>query len=79
MLRFRLRELIADKAYREGRVVTLVEIAQASGVSRLTLSRIANHKGYNPTAEVLDRLCAYFHCRIEQLVEYIPESALEKG
>lgn len=73
MLRFRLKELIADKEFRESRVVTLVEIAEATGIHRMTLSKLANHRGYNPSADVLDRLCTYFRCRIEQLVEHIPE------
>lgn len=73
MLRFKLKELLAEKEFREGRVVTLVEVAQATGVHRMTLSKLANHRGYNPTADVLDRLCSYFKCRIEALVEHIPE------
>ncbi len=75
MLRFRLKELLADKAFKEGRVITLIEVAKMSGISRLTLSRIGNHKGYNPTAEVLDKLCDYFGCRIDQLVEHIPSES----
>ena len=73
MLRFRLKELIAEKEFRENRVVTLVEIAAATGVHRMTLSKLANHRGYNPTGDVLDKLCTYFRCRIEQLVEHIPD------
>lgn len=42
----------------------------------MTLSKVANHRGYNPTAEVLDKLCDYFGCRIEQLVEHVPQSAV---
>lgn len=78
MLRFRLKELLAEKEYREARVVTLVEIAEATGIHRMTLSKLANHRGYNPTAEVLDRLCTYFNCRIEQLVEHIPDPPLSE-
>lgn len=73
MLRFRLKELIADKGFKEGRVVTMLEVAEATGVHRMTLSKLANHRGYNPTADVLDRLCTFFECRIEQLVEHIPD------
>ena len=79
MLRFRLKELIADKEFRENRVVTLVEVAEGTGIHRMTLSKLANHRGYNPSADVLDRLCTYFRCRIEQLVEHIPETAATKG
>ncbi len=77
MLRFRLKELIAEKEFRENRVVTLVEIAKATSIHRMTLSKLANHRGYNPSADVLDRLCSYFRCRIEQLVEHIPDNTLE--
>ena len=73
MLRFKLKERIADREFRDGRVITLIEIAEATGVHRMTLSKIANHRGYNATADVLDRLCGYFSCRIEELVEHIPD------
>ena len=76
MLRFRLKELIADKEFKEDRVVTMVEIANATGIHRMTLSKLANHRGYNPTADVLDKLCDFFECRIEQLVERIPSKAV---
>lgn len=73
MLRFRLKELIADLEFKEGRVITMQEIADGSGVHRITLSKLANKRGYNVTSDVLDRLCAYFNCKIDQLVEYIPD------
>jgi len=73
MLRFRIKELIAEKEFNEGRAVTMIEIANATGVHRLTLAKVANNRGYNPTADILDRLCNYFNCRIEQLVEHIPD------
>ena len=74
MLRFRFKEMIAEKEYREERVITLVEIANAIGINRQTLSRLANQKDYNPTADILDRLCTYFGCRIDQLVEHTPDA-----
>ena len=76
MLRFKLKELLAEKEFQEGRVITMVEVANSTGIHRMTLSKLSNHRGYNPTADVLDRLCNYFKCRIEQLVEHIPEESL---
>ena len=73
MLRFRFKELVAEKEFKESRVVTMVEIASATGIHRMTLSKLANHRGYNPTSDVLDKLCTFFNCRIEQLVEHIPD------
>ena len=75
MLRFRLKELIAEREFREGRVITLIEIANATGIHRMTLSKLANHRGYNPSADVLDKLCTYFGCRIEQLVEHLTDDS----
>jgi len=51
--------------------VTLDEVARATGIHRTTLSKIANRKGYNCTTDNLDKLCAYFGCRIEELAEHI--------
>lgn len=78
MLRFRLKELIAEKEFREGRVVTMLEIANATGIHRMTLSKLSNHRGYNPSADILDRLCTYFRCRIEQLVEHLPDETVSE-
>jgi putative transcriptional regulator len=72
VIRFRLKELIADLEFREGRVVSLQEVAQATGIHRATLSKIANERGYNTGTENVDRLCQFFNCRVEQLLEVIP-------
>ena len=71
MLRFRLRELIAEKQFQEGKRVTLEEIASATGIHRTTLSKIQNVKGYNTTTDVLDRLCDFFDCEIGGLVQRV--------
>ena len=73
MLRFKLKELIAEKEFQEGRRVTVAEIAESTSIARNTLSRILNQPGWNVRSEHLDKLCAYFDCRIEELVEYIPD------
>lgn len=75
MIRFKLKELIAEREFREGRVITLGEIADAIELNRSTLSKVANQKGYNAGTDVIDRLCSYFECRVEQLIEHIPTSS----
>ena len=42
MLRFRLKELLAEKEYRENRVITLVEVAEATGIHRVTISNFGH-------------------------------------
>jgi len=71
MIRFRLAELIADKSFKERRVVTVSEIAQATGIHRATLSKVANQPGANIGTEIIDKLCRYFACQPGELLTYI--------
>lgn len=76
MIRFRLKELMADKGFRERRVITITEVAASTGINRMTLSKIANHPGYSTVSENLDRLCDYFGCPLSQLAEHVPTLAI---
>ncbi len=73
MIRFRLKELMADKGFREGRRITMEEVSAKTGVHRTTLSKIANQKGYVTNTSVLDQLCAYFEVNINDVAEYLPD------
>jgi len=76
MIRFRLTELIADKAFKERRVVPLTEVAEATGIHRATLSKMANQPGANIGTEVIDKLCRYFACQPGELLSYIDNEPL---
>ena len=76
MIRFRLTELIAEKAFRERRVVSLSEVAEATGIHRATLSKIANQPGANTVTENLDKLCRYFDCKLEDLAQYLGDDGM---
>lgn len=69
MIRFRLKELIADKSFKEGRRITIEEVANATSVHRTTLSKIANKVGYSTTTDVLDALCEFFNCEVGEIAE----------
>lgn len=73
MIRFRLREMIIDKEFDEGRRISHDEIAREAGIHRTTLSRIAGQRGYNTTTDNIDKLCRYFGCSVERLMEYVPD------
>ena len=75
MIRFRLAELIADKSFKERRVVTVLEIAQATGIHRATLSKVANQPGANIGTEIIDKLCRYFGCQPGELMTFVDEEA----
>lgn len=77
MLRYKLKERIGDKEFRERRRITIQEIAQSTGITRNTLSKMLNQHGASVRSENLDRLCAYFDCSIDALVEYIRDESAD--
>ncbi|MRR52138.1 MAG: XRE family transcriptional regulator [Rhodocyclaceae bacterium] len=70
---------MADKGFRERRVITTTEVASATGINRMTLSKIANHPGYSTVTDNLNRLCNYFECPLGQLAEHIPDLSPSNG
>jgi putative transcriptional regulator len=73
MIRFKLKELLAEKAFKDKRRITLSEVSEETGIHRTTLSKIANQLNYNTTTENLEKLCAYFGCSVCDIAEYIDE------
>jgi putative transcriptional regulator len=74
MLRFRIQELLAERQFQTGDRVTLTALAAATGINRVTLSKLINHRGYSTVTENLDRLCKFFSCPVERLIEYVPDA-----
>lgn len=75
MIRFKLGEMIEKKQFTEGRRVTINEIATSTGLNRMTLSKILNQKGYGTGTDTIDRLCEYFNCQVQDLMEHLTEDA----
>ena len=75
MIRFKLGEMIEKKQFAEGRRVAINDIAASTGLNRMTLSKILNHKGYGTGTDTIDRLCQYFQCQVQDLMEYMPTEA----
>jgi DNA-binding Xre family transcriptional regulator len=68
VLKFKFKALLSEKEFEEDRGITIQEVS----VNRMTLSKLANHKGHNASSDVIDKLCDYFGCPIQELVEHIP-------
>ena len=75
MIRFKLAEQIEKKQFKESRRITIQEVAEATGVNRMTLSKILNHRGHSTGTDILDKLCAYFGCQLQELAEFLPDDA----
>ena len=77
MIRLQIAELIAEKAFREGRRIEKQEVALATGIHRVTLAKMQNSRGYNATLANVDLLCRYFQCDVGQLLVYVRDEDLE--
>jgi putative transcriptional regulator len=75
VIRFKLAEQIEKKQFRESRRLTIQEVAEGSGVNRMTLSKILNHRGYSTGTDIVDKLCTYFGCSVSDLLEHIADEA----
>jgi putative transcriptional regulator len=73
MIRVLFRQHLDEKSFRERRRITLLEVSERTGISRPTLTRIVNCKGYNTNTKAIDALCKYFECEPGELLRYIPE------
>lgn len=72
MIRFYLQKMISEKQFKEGRRITMAEITEATGINRVTLSKMINQKGYSTVTDNLDKLCKFFDCKLEEIAEFIP-------
>ena len=74
MIKYNLKELIAKKEFEEKRRISLSEVAKEIGISRVTLSKIANSKGnYSTKTEYIEKLCEYFSVTPDQLMTIVPD------
>jgi len=71
MIRYKLGELLEKKSFQEGKRVQIQELAAATGINRTTLSKILNQKGYVTGTDILDKLCSYFGCAIQDVAEHV--------
>ena len=64
---------MADRSFKSGQRVTLEAVAEATGIHRATLSKIASQRAYNTTTDNLDKLCKFFDCSWAEIAEHIPD------
>jgi len=69
VIRVLLKKMLDEKSFREKRRITLNEVSEVTGISRATLTRIANIPGYNTNTDTIDLLCKYFDCEPGELLE----------
>jgi len=69
MYKSKLRYLMADK-----KIDSIKNLVELTGVSRPPLDKLYKEKDLETLSlDVLARICKYFNCKIEDLIEYIPD------
>jgi putative transcriptional regulator len=75
MIIINLQAMIFAKQVEWKRHITLKEVAESTGISRMTLHRMVKNPGYNACTEHLSKLCNYFDCDICALIRWQPAQA----
>ncbi|WP_413734495.1 helix-turn-helix domain-containing protein [Shewanella sp. BJSY2023SW005] len=73
MIRILLIKLLDEKAFKEKRRITLSEVSEKTGISRATLTRIANVPGNVTNTDTINSLCKYFECQPAELLVYVED------
>ena len=67
-LKSNLLVLVAEKSQRDGKRITLRSVARDTGVSTYTIYALANNDLIEYPREVLEKLCSYFDCQLNDLL-----------
>lgn len=51
----------------------MLDLSEATGINRGTLSRMVNQRGYSTVTNNVDLLCKYFSCQVSDLMEYVAD------
>lgn len=66
-------ELLANKQAKEGKVITITEVAERTGLAYTTLKRWAGGDIERVDFPIVQKLCDFFDCSMEELVSYRPQ------
>ncbi|WP_043649603.1 helix-turn-helix domain-containing protein [Chitinilyticum litopenaei] len=68
MIKCHLSRIMGEKRLK------ISDVARDTNLNRGTLTRLYHETAERIELEVLDALCRYFNCKIEDLIEYLPEA-----
>lgn len=74
MIQLQISELIKAKKIEWNRKITINEVADSTGISRMTLFRMMKNTNHNTVTDHLDSLCTFFECDLNELVRYVPNN-----
>jgi DNA-binding Xre family transcriptional regulator len=69
----RLIELMGAKQEAEGRVINASTVARETGLTRQVIAKWMRGEVVEFRADMVEQLCRYFKCGIDDLLEIIPD------
>lgn len=67
VIKFKLAELLRKKGYDEK---SYRKLAAEMGIDHVSLWKMINGKPYNPSLQMLDKLCGFLKCQPGDILEY---------
>ncbi len=67
MIKNHLSRLMGEKR------ITITEVSKRTGMNNATISHLYSEKVARLDFNTLDKLCKLFNCKIQDILEYIPD------
>jgi putative transcriptional regulator len=67
VVEIKLKEIIKKRGYES---VSYRKLSEEMSISHVALWKMINGKPYNPSLEMLDKLCTFFKCRPGDILEH---------
>jgi putative transcriptional regulator len=72
MIRCYLSRLLGEKR------IKISDLARDTGINRGTLTRLYHETAERVDLDVLNELCEYLDCRLEELIAHVPDDGVAK-
>ena len=73
MIRILFVQKLDEKSFKERKRITIGDVCNETGISRATLTRIANIPGYNTNTDTINSLCKFFECTPGELLQFVKD------
>ena len=73
MIRILFVQKLDEKGFKERKRITIGDVCNETGISRATLTRIANIPGYNTNTDTINALCKFFDCIPGELLQFVKD------
>lgn len=75
VIRILFNQMLDEKSFRERRRIAIGDVCAETGLSRPTVSRLANVPGYVTSTDTIERLCRYFGCTPGELLLLVDDES----